>query len=65
MNPGVTDTAMQRQVRESSAEDFPSVERFIRLHDEDALAQPADVAQQIADIVDSRPEPGGVYDVRH
>ena len=65
VNPGVTDTAMQRQVRESSIEDFPSVERFVRLHDDDLLADPADVARQIADIVETRPEPGGVYDVRH
>jgi len=65
INPGVTDTAMQRRVRESSIEDFPSVGRFIRLHDEDSLAHPSDVARRIADIVDGQPEPGGVYDVRH
>jgi benzil reductase ((S)-benzoin forming) len=63
VGPGVMDTDMQAAVRGSSVEDFPTVERFVRLHREGRLASPASVAARIAELVDSRPEPGGVYSV--
>jgi benzil reductase ((S)-benzoin forming) len=65
INPGVMDTAMQVAVRSASIADFPSLDRFLRLQHEGRLASPAAVALQIADIVHSRPEPGGVYSVAH
>ncbi len=65
VNPGVMDTSMQEAVRNSSPEQFPARERFIRLRDDDLLASPSLVADRIAEIVASRPEPGGVYPVNH
>ncbi|OFW60994.1 MAG: hypothetical protein A2133_04255 [Actinobacteria bacterium RBG_16_64_13] len=61
VNPGVMDTDMQATVRSSPVEDFPTVERFVRLKEEGRLAPPARVASRLAEIVASRPEPGGVY----
>ncbi len=63
INPGVMDTAMQTEVRAASPADFPQVDRFLRLHREGQLAAPTAVASRIADIVASRPQPGGVYSV--
>ncbi len=61
VNPGVMDTAMQAAVRSASVEDFPELERFIRLHREGRLARPEWAAAQVAKIVASRPKSGGVY----
>jgi len=61
INPGVMDTAMQVEVRGSEPEDFPEVERYVRLHVDGLLAPAEQVAARIARIVSSRPEPGGVY----
>ena len=63
VNPGVMDTQMQAQVRGTSLDLFPSVDRYIRLKQEGSLADPAAVAGQIAEIVASRPDPGTVYQV--
>lgn len=63
INPGVMDTAMQEQVRNSDAEDFPAVEKYARLHEEGRLRSPSTVARQIAAMVASRPQPGVVYRV--
>jgi benzil reductase ((S)-benzoin forming) len=63
VNPGIMDTEMQATVRSASKEDFPTVERFIRYKNEDALAPPEWVASRIAEIVASRPEAGSVYSV--
>ena len=38
--PGVVETAMQRQIRAASRADFPSVDRFVALH-EKQQTQPA------------------------
>jgi benzil reductase ((S)-benzoin forming) len=65
VNPGVMDTGMQAAVRQSSPKDFPEVERYIRLQRQGMLAEPRVVAQRIARIVESRPEPGDVYPVSH
>ena len=45
--PGVLDTAMQADIRQSTAEDFPNIQRFIDLHAEQALSSPLAVAKQI------------------
>lgn len=47
MAPGVLDTAMQVDIRQSSAKDFPNVQRFIDLHAEQELSPPREVAQEI------------------
>jgi NAD(P)-dependent dehydrogenase (short-subunit alcohol dehydrogenase family) len=63
INPGVMDTAMQERVRESAVTDLPTLDSFLRLQEDGLLAPPSLVASQIAEIVASRPEPGGVYPV--
>lgn len=64
VDPGVMDTAMQEVVRSSSEQDFPEVERFLRYQEEGHLVQPTLVASRIAEIVASRPEPGGLYSAK-
>ncbi|MEO8299839.1 MAG: SDR family NAD(P)-dependent oxidoreductase [Burkholderiales bacterium] len=49
--PGVVDTGMQAVIRATPAADFPSVQRFIDLKHNDALASPAQVAAAIHRIV--------------
>ncbi len=63
VNPGVMDTEMQAAVRAASIEDFPALDRFLGLHRDGLLNAPVAVAARIADVVSSRPEPGGVYAV--
>lgn len=63
VNPGVMDTDMQTLVRSADIEDFPELERYLRLKSEGRLAAPGRVAGAIADLVASRPEPGRVYAV--
>ena len=45
--PGVLDTAMQAQIRDTGAERFPSVARFQSMHREGGLLRPAEVAQRL------------------
>jgi len=63
VNPGVMDTDMQTLVRSADVEDFPELERFLRLKSDGQLAAPARVAEAIADLVAARPEPGRMYAV--
>jgi benzil reductase ((S)-benzoin forming) len=58
VNPGVMDTSMQAEIRAASVEDFPELERFVGLKLGGRLSQPELVAARIADLVESRPEPG-------
>lgn len=64
VNPGVMDTGMQAGIRGTRSEDFPARERYVRLMEDGRLASPAVVAGEIADLVASRPEPGGSVSVR-
>lgn len=63
VNPGVMDTSMQAEVRASDPGHFPELDRFVRLKRDGLLVSPDDVAMQIVDLVQSRPEPGGTYAV--
>jgi NAD(P)-dependent dehydrogenase (short-subunit alcohol dehydrogenase family) len=45
--PGVLDTAMQAEIRDTGAERFPSVARFQAMHRDGGLLSPADVAQRL------------------
>jgi benzil reductase ((S)-benzoin forming) len=65
VDPGVMDTAMQECIREATAEDFPSVGRFLRLKSDGHLAHPADVARSVLRIA-TLPEldPGSRLHVR-
>jgi hypothetical protein len=57
------DTAMQAEVRSSTEEDFPALDRFLRLQSDKRLQAPSVVASQIAELVRSRPDGGAVYSV--
>lgn len=63
--PGVVATGMQQAIRAQDHGDFPAVERFRRLHDEGALADPADAAAAIWRLAGRADLPSGsVLDVR-
>ena len=47
LSPGVVDTDMQAEIRSTSAERFPTVERFHDLKARDAFNSPAWVAGQV------------------
>lgn len=47
VSPGVVDTDMQAEVRTSTREQFPEVERFVQLHREGRLRSPSHVAEFI------------------
>lgn len=46
--PGVVDTPMQALIRAAPAREFPGVGRFLRLHQENQLRSPVDVAHFLA-----------------
>ncbi|MEO0651416.1 MAG: SDR family NAD(P)-dependent oxidoreductase [Planctomycetota bacterium] len=54
--PGVVATAMQEQIRGSDPSRFPRRERFIALHEEGRLADPAGPAAEIAEQLESDPD---------
>lgn len=45
--PGVLDTTMQADIRQSTVEDFPNLQRFIDLHAEQGLSSPREAAEQL------------------
>ena len=52
--PGVIDTQMQDQIRETSPEDFSNVEKFITLKANNELASPKETADLLLNIIDNR-----------
>ncbi|WP_017730434.1 SDR family NAD(P)-dependent oxidoreductase [Nafulsella turpanensis] len=64
--PGVVDTAMQGEIRNTSKEDFSRVEDFRKMKEEGILASPGQVANKIL-ILLQQPErfEGVQQDVRH
>lgn len=55
IDPGVIDTSMQERIRQSSASDFPDVERFIQRKEKGQLVPPDQVARSVLKIL-SRPD---------
>lgn len=49
--PGVVDTEMQGQIRQTSEQDFSRVQEFIRMKEEGLLAEPAEVAAKILQLL--------------
>lgn len=47
MAPGIMDTAMQETIRATSKTDFPSLDRFLNLHQQKQLTTPEDVARKL------------------
>lgn len=51
--PGVVDTSMQEHIRSTDRRQFPDLDRFLRLHEQNQLAAPEAVAGKILDHVAS------------
>jgi NAD(P)-dependent dehydrogenase (short-subunit alcohol dehydrogenase family) len=62
--PGIVATAMQEQIRATSADVFPEVAKFVDLHESGELREPATVAREIWDLLDLDLENGAVVDLR-
>lgn len=52
--PGVIDTAMQQQIRSTSAAQFPQVARFTAMHEQGQLLAPEQVAGELYRLVQQR-----------
>lgn len=55
-SPGVVDTAMQTQIRQTNKANFSSLERFQELHLGNELLNPEVVAQKLHTLIRQRPE---------
>jgi len=64
--PGVVDTDMQLQIRDSTIEDFPLRNRFIELKERGYLSNPLETAKEILSIFDSEEKypSGSIIDIR-
>lgn len=62
--PGVVDTPMQSRVRQADEDQFPSLQRFVDLHENGQLVPPPDVASWIWGMVESGEENGSIVDLR-
>lgn len=60
-DPHVMDTRMQEEIRASTEQDFPWVERFRALHRDAQLAKPLRVALHLSELIEAR----RTYDQRH
>lgn len=50
--PGVMDTPMQAQIRTADAKRFPIQDMFLKLHQQGALSNPAQTAQQLLSFIE-------------
>ena len=50
VNPGVMDTHMQDRIRQASEEEFPQVDRYRKLKENDQLNSPESTADNIIDM---------------
>jgi benzil reductase ((S)-benzoin forming) len=62
--PGVVQTDMQKQIRETAERDFPEVERFREMHTEGALRDADEVARELWELLERDLENGAVLDLR-
>jgi benzil reductase ((S)-benzoin forming) len=62
--PGVVETDMQEQIRDTDEEDFPKREKFIELHESGQLSDPDETAGRIWALLQKGFENGAVLDVR-
>ncbi len=62
-NPGVMETNMQRLIRDTPKESFPEVDRFIELKNQGQVADPANVAESVHNLINafSSLENGATY----
>jgi len=65
IGPGTVDTDMQRQLRETTEDQFPQRQKFVDLHANDKLTPPEDAARDIWSLlVGGRLENGAIVDLR-
>ncbi|KFN02811.1 (S)-benzoin forming benzil reductase [Bacillus clarus] len=57
--PGVVDTNMQKQIRETNKEDFTNLDRFVTLKEEGKLLSPEYVAKAIRNLLETENFPQG------
>lgn len=63
--PGVVDTGMQAQIRQTPKEDFIQLDRFIALNDENQLLSPYYVAEAVIQLLETEDfEQGGVIRIQ-
>jgi len=62
--PGIVATEMQVEIRATRKEDFPDLDRFVALHENDELRDPDYVAVEIWALLDQGIENGTVLDLR-
>lgn len=62
--PGTVDTGMQQQLRSTPEQDFPSRQKFLDLHQQGKLSDPAEVARQIWALLERGLDNGSVVDLR-
>lgn len=64
-SPGVINTGMQEQIRQSDVEDFEQVERFKRFLEDGVLKEPDFVAQKVIELIkNDRIKTGALIDIR-
>jgi benzil reductase ((S)-benzoin forming) len=61
--PGIVETAMQREIRAASSDDFPSVEMFVGIHENDHGRDPEEAAREIWSLLERELENGAVVDL--
>ena len=62
--PGAVDTPMQSRVRAADEDQFPSLQRFVDLHENGQLVPPDEVASWIWGMVENGEENGSIVDLR-
>lgn len=63
--PGIVDTRMQADIRQSKDSDFPLRAKFLQMHQEGGLSTPTQVAEVLIDLdLAGQFASGGVYDLR-
>lgn len=62
--PGVVATAMQEEIRDTQANHFPDLARFVGLHEGGELRDPKAVAADLWALLDRQLENGSVLDLR-
>ncbi|MDQ3570750.1 MAG: SDR family NAD(P)-dependent oxidoreductase [Actinomycetota bacterium] len=62
--PGVVQTEMQEQIRETAESDFPKRDKFVELHESGQLSDPDEVAGQMWALLERGFENGAVLDLR-
>jgi benzil reductase ((S)-benzoin forming) len=62
--PGIVETAMQQEIRDTPPEHFPEVDRFIALHEDGDLREAKEVAQELWDLLAGELANGSVLDLR-